>query len=295
MDSKAILAKQQKIRKPLFENSVVLKRLFADKTTVFGIMILVVLILVAIFAPLLSKYPYNKISPATAFQFPSLQHPFGTDELGRDILSRIMYGGRYSLSVGVFSMLFSVSCGLILGSIAGFFGGVVDNTIMRIMDIVQSFPQLLLAIVISAVLGPGLDKSIVALGVSGIPVFSRLIRASILSIRGMEYVEAATSINCSNARIIIRHIIPNALSPIIVQASLSIAACILSAAALSYIGLGVQPPTPEWGAMLAAGRNYIRDYPYLVMIPGIFIMITVLSLNMVGDALRDALDPKLRN
>jgi peptide/nickel transport system permease protein len=275
--------------------TIVLKRLFADKTTVFGIAILLVLVVLAIFAPILSKYPYIKINPAQAFQGPSWEHPFGTDELGRDILSRIMYGGRYSLSVGVFSMVFSVFFGMLLGSIAGYFGGLLDNIIMRIMDILQSFPQLLLAIVIAAVLGPGLDKSIIALGVSGIPVFSRLIRASILSIRGMEYVEAATSINCSHSRIIIRHIIPNALSPIIVQASLSIAACILSAASLSYIGLGVQPPTPEWGAMLAAGRNYIRDYPYLVMIPGIFIMITVLSLNMVGDALRDALDPKLRN
>lgn len=275
--------------------SIVLRRLFSDKTTVVGITILTLLILMAIFAPLIAPYSYKKINPAIAFQGPSAAHWFGTDELGRDVLSRIIWGARWSLAVGFLSMFFSAVCGMILGSIAGYCGGKVDNIIMRCMDVLQSFPQLLLAIVISAALGSGLDKCVIALGVSGIPVFSRHMRASIMSIKGNEYVEAAKSIDCSDTRIVTHHIIPNALSPILVQASLSIAACILSAAALSFIGLGVQPPTPEWGAMLSAGRNYIRDYPHLVLVPGIFIMVTVLSLNMVGDALRDALDPKLKN
>lgn len=276
-------------------SSAVLKRLLSDKSTVIGLAILAILVLMAVFAPLVAPYSYKKINPAIAFQGPSWAHPFGTDELGRDVLSRIIYGARWSLSVGFLSMIVSAACGMFIGSIAGYCGGKVDNIIMRCMDVLQSFPQLLLAIVISAALGSGLDKCVIALGVSGIPVFARHMRASIMSIKGLEYVEAAVSIDCSDARIITRHIIPNALSPILVQASLSIAACILSAAALSFIGLGVQPPTPEWGAMLSAGRNYIRDYPHLVLFPGLFIMITVLSLNMVGDALRDALDPRLKD
>jgi len=275
--------------------SIVFKRLVSDKATVVGLVILAALLFIALFAPLLCPYSYKKINPSISFQGPSSAHWFGTDELGRDVFSRIIYGSRWSLAVGFLSMLLSATCGMFLGALAGYFGGKVDNIIMRCMDVLQSFPQLLLAIVISAALGSGLDKCVIALGVSGIPVFSRHMRASIMSIKGTEYVEAATSIDCSDARIIIHHIIPNALSPILVQASLSIAACILSAAALSFIGLGVQPPTPEWGAMLSAGRNYIRDYPHLVLFPGLFIMITVLSLNMVGDALRDALDPKLKN
>lgn len=275
--------------------SIVIGRLLSDKSTVVGLSILILLVLMAVFASFLAPYSFKKINPAIAFQGPTWSHPFGTDELGRDVLSRIIYGARWSLAVGFLSMIMSAVCGMCIGSIAGYCGGRIDNLIMRCMDVLQSFPQLLLAIVISAALGSGLDKCVIALGVSGIPVFSRHMRASIMSIKNLEYVEAAVSIDCSDARIIIHHIIPNALSPILVQASLSIAACILSAAALSFIGLGVQPPTPEWGAMLSAGRNYIRDYPHLVLFPGLFIMVTVLSLNMVGDALRDALDPKLKD
>lgn len=276
------------------DSNDVLRRLFKNPTCRAGIIILSVLMFLAIFSPWIAKYPYDQINPSQAFQGPSRDHIFGTDDFGRDIFSRIIYGGRYSFAVGFFSVAINAIFGIAFGCIAGYYGGKIDNIIMRTMDIIQSFPQILLAIVVASVLGPGLDKCIIALGIAGIPSFSRQMRAQMLTIRGMEYVEAATAINCSTPRIIIRHILPNAISPIIVQISLSTAACILSAAGLSFVGLGVQPPTPEWGAMLSGSRSFIRDYPHMVTFPGVFIMITVLSLNMIGDGLRDSLDPKLK-
>ena len=182
-----------------------------------------------------------------------------------------------------------------IGAIAGYFGGTTDNIVMRIMDVLQAMPGIVLAIAISATLGPGLVNCIIALSISAIPNYARMTRASILNVRKMEYLEAAASINCSNLRIIVKHVLPNALSPLIVQSTMGIAGTIMNAAMLSFIGLGVQPPTPEWGAMLSAGRGYLRDYPHLCLFPGITIMITVLSLNMLGDGLRDALDPKLKD
>ncbi|WP_426157006.1 ABC transporter permease [Lacrimispora sp. 38-1] len=210
-------------------------------------------------------------------------------------MSRLMIGSRASLKIGLISMAGASVIGIMLGSICGYFGGKADTIIMRFMDVFQALPPLILAIAISAALGPGLNNCILAITISNIPGFVRMTRASVLSIRRMEYLEAATAINCSTTRIIVKHILPNALSPLIVQLTMGVANAIISASAMSFIGLGVQPPNPEWGAMLSAGRSYIRNYPHMVTFSGIMIMITVLSLNMLGDGLRDALDPKLKN
>ncbi len=260
-----------------------------------GVIVVVLLVVLSLLSPVLMKYDYAKIDMRSAYQTPSAEHWFGCDELGRDILSRILYGARYTLSVGVLSVLISAGVGVALGAIAGYFGGVVDQAIMRVLDVMAAFPQLLLAIAVSAVLGTGFDKCIYALGISGIPRFARMMRANILTVRSQEFVEAALSITCSKPRIIIRHVIPNAIAPLIVEISMSIAAAGLSASSLSFIGLGVTPPTPEWGAMLASARNYIRLYPHMIMFPGLFIMLSVLSFNLIGDAIRDALDPKLKD
>ena len=248
----------------------------------------------AIFAPLIAPYPYAKQDLAHTRAAPSAQHIFGTDELGRDIFSRIVWGSRFSLSVGVLAVLLGTAVGMVFGAFAGYFGGVVDDIIMRLMDILQSIPGILLAITISVVLGPGLFNTLLALSVGGIPMACRLLRASILGIRHQEYLEAATSINASTPRIILRHVIPNSFSPLLVSSTMSIGNVIMMGAMLSFIGLGVQPPTPEWGSMIAGGRSLIRTCPWMVTFPGIFIMLTVLALNMFGDGLRDALDPKLK-
>lgn len=271
------------------------KRLSRNKLAVAGLMIFLFLIIIAIIAPVIMPYRYDMADFSSTFSKPSRAHLLGTDELGRDILSRLMYGTRYSLQIGLFSVMGACVGGIIFGSIAGYFGGWAGNLIMRFLDIVQAIPGMVMAIAISAVLGPGFGKCIIALLISMIPGFSRMMRASILNVRKMEYLEAASSINCRSFRIIRRHVLPNAMSPIIVQATMSVPMSILIAATLSYVGLGVQPPDPEWGAMLSAGRSYIRDYPHLVVFPGILIMIAVLSLNLFGDGLRDALDPKLKD
>ena len=260
-----------------------------------SVIVLAVLIILSIISPFLLKYDYSSIDMTCKYMTPNAKHLFGCDELGRDILARILFGARYTLSVGFLSVFISATLGIALGAIAGYFGGVADQVVMRFLDIMAAFPQLLLAIAISAVLGTGFDKCIYALGVSGIPHFARMMRANILTIRGQEFVEAATSINCSKLRIIVKHVIPNAIAPLIVEVSMSIAGAGLAASSLSFIGLGVQPPAPEWGAMLASARNYIRLYPHMIMFPGIFIMLSVLSFNLIGDSIRDALDPKLKD
>lgn len=288
------MVKKKSVMKENSSVAAVLKRLSKNKSAMLGLIIIIVLIISAIFAPILAPYGYEEIDVIHAFQGPSLQHWFGTDNLGHDIFSRCLYGGRYSLLIGVCTVALSLVGGLILGSVSGYFGGLVDNIIMRFLDIIQSIPGQLLAIAVSAVLGTGLDKCVIALAIASCSGYARILRASIMSIRKSEYLEAAISINCTNRRIIMRHILPNTISPLIVQATMGIASAILSAAGLSFIGLGVQPPTPEWGAMLSAGRSYIRDYSYMILSPGILIMLTVLSFNMLGDGLRDALDPKLK-
>ncbi len=287
----------KKIKKSKKENSTsyILRRIVRNHAAIAGAFLILILVFGAITATWITGYSYDGIDIINSYAFPSLRHWFGTDDLGRDILTRILYGGRYTLSIGILSVAISAGLGVLVGSIAGYFGGKVDGIIMRLLDILQSFPQILLAIALSAAFGTGFDKCILALGFAGVPNFARLIRANILTIRNTEYIEAATSINCSNARIILRHVLPNTISPLIVQTSMSIANAGIAAATLSFIGLGVQPPTPEWGAMLSAARDYIRYYPHMVLFPGATIMLTTLSFNLVGDALRDALDPKMKN
>ena len=273
---------------------IVARRLSQNSSAVIGFVVAVLLALMAIFAPLIAPYPYAKQDLSHTRAAPSAQHIFGTDELGRDIFSRIVWGSRFSLSVGVLAVLLGTAVGMVFGAFAGYFGGVVDDIIMRFIDILQSIPGILLAITISVVLGPGLFNTLLALSVGGIPMACRLLRASILGIRHQEYLEAATSINASTPRIILRHVLPNSFSPLLVSSTMSIGNVIMMGAMLSFIGLGVQPPTPEWGSMIAGGRSLIRTCPWMVTFPGIFIMLTVLALNLFGDGLRDALDPKLK-
>lgn len=259
-------------------------------------MVVVVLLLVLSFiSPYICKYGWAEINIRSQFQGPSAEHLLGCDEIGRDILSRVLYGAKYTMSIGIIATAVSFTLGVLVGSVAGYFGGVVDSFLMRFLDIFQSFPDILLAIALATAFGQGFDKIILALGITRVPMYARMMRANILTVRSSEYIEAATSINCSTPRIIIKHVIPNAISPLIIQVTMGIANAGLQASSLSFLGFGVQPPTPEWGSMLATARNYIRDYPHMIIIPGIFIMITVLAFNLIGDAVRDALDPKLRD
>jgi peptide/nickel transport system permease protein len=271
------------------------KRLKKSKLALVGFVILIILFLIAIFANVIAPYGYAEQNLKATFQFPSANHIFGTDEFGRDIFSRVIFGSRISLQVGFIAVSIAVIIGGLLGAIAGYYGGKIDNVIMRSMDVLLAIPQILLAISIVAALGPGLSNLMIAVGISSIPGYARIVRASVLSVKDQEFVEAARAVGSSNARIILKHIIPNVMAPIIVQATLGVALAILTAAGLSFIGLGIQPPTPEWGSMLSSGRGYIRDYWYMTMFPGLAIVITIFALNVVGDGLRDALDPRLKN
>ena len=273
----------------------ILHRLFKNKLAVAGLGVIILLVLAAIFAPLLAPYAYEAQDLTSTFQAPGKAHLLGTDNLGRDILSRLIYGTRQSLRIGVLSVAIASVLGITFGSIAGFYGGKVDNVLMRMLDIYQSVPAMLLSIALAAALGPGLNNAILAIGISTMAEYARMIRAQILTVREREYVEAARAINASDPRIVLKHIIPNAFAPLIVSITMNIGNSILAAATLSFIGLGAQPPLPEWGAMLSAGRSYMRDYGYLVIIPGICIMASVLAFNLLGDGLRDALDPKMKN
>jgi peptide/nickel transport system permease protein len=276
------------------QSLIVLRRLAKDPTALTGSIMFVILVLIAIFAPLLQRYPYALVDMDHARLGPSSAYWFGTDELGRDIFSRIIYGSRFSLSVGVLAVALGAAIGIVFGSVAAYYGGWRDNLIMRLTDLLQAIPGVLLAMAISVVLGPGFFNTVLALAVGGIPMSIRLMRAGILGIRHQEYLEAATSINARTPRIILRHVFPNSFSPLLVSATMSIGNTIMAAAMLSFLGLGVQPPMPEWGAMIAGGRSLFRACPWMVIFPGVFIMITVLALNMMGDGLRDVLDPKLK-
>jgi peptide/nickel transport system permease protein len=270
------------------------KRIVQNKTAMFGFTIFLILTLVCVLSPIIAPYTYTEMDMMRLNAAPSLKHLCGTDSLGRDILSRLLYGGVYSLFLGFSSSILSSIAAILLGSLAGYFGKSVDNIILRICDVMQAVPGILLAIVISSVLGPGYVNTIIALAIGGIPAGIRLVRGQILSVRTEEYLEAALSVNCGSARIMFRHILPNILSPVIIGFTMGIGNIIMLAASLSFVGLGIQPPTPEWGAMISAGRNVFRNYPWQIVFPGIFIFVTVLSINLFGDGLRDALDPKLK-
>ena len=271
----------------------VMKQLSYNRGAMIGLFIFLLELVIVLLAPVLAPYKYDAISSAVR-EAPSLAHLCGTDDLGRDILSRILYGGRYSITMGIFSVMIAVIFSSVIGSVAGYFGGRVDNIIMRVLDVIQSLPGMLLTIVMSAVLGSGYFNTILALSVNCIPGQARMLRAQMMKNRDAEYVEASRSINCSKLRIIAVHLFPNSFSPLIVQMTMGVANMILMASSLSFIGLGVQPPIPEWGAMLAGSREFFRASPHMVVFPGLAIAITILALNLLGDGLRDALDPKLK-
>ncbi len=270
------------------------RRLRRNKLAMLGLGIVIVLVLVAIFASFIAPYdPIKRIKEESSLS-PSRIHIFGTDLLGRDIFSRVIYGSRISIVVGVVAVGISVTIGLFLGALSGYFGNVPDAFIMRIADIFFAFPYILGAIAIMTVLGPGIVNIFIAIGILGWASFARIFRGSILSIKNKEYIEAARALGASNYRIITKHIFPNAFSPIIVFATMNVGTAIIVEAALSFLGLGVQPPTPAWGKMLSESLNYIDIAPWMMLFPGLAIVVTVLGFVLLGDGLRDAFDPRLR-
>jgi len=275
--------------------AMVWARLRRNKMAMAGLVILGLLVVVAILAPVIAPYTYDYQQLGNRLQGPSAAHWFGTDSLGRDIFSRIVYGSRVSLQIGLISIGIATFIGGLLGAIAGYYGGHLDTAIMRVMDVLLAIPGILLAISIVAALNPSLTNLMIAVGISAIPIEARVIRSSVMMVRDQEFVEAAKAVGTSDLRIIFKHILPNAMAQIIVQATLGVAGAILAAAGLSFIGLGIQPPSPEWGAMLSEGRQHMRDHWHITTFPGLAIMITIFALNLLGDGLRDALDPKLKN
>jgi peptide/nickel transport system permease protein len=273
-----------------------MRRLVSGWNGRVGLAIITIVVLVGVLAPIVDPYdPTTDSDLANARLEPSWEHPFGTDRLGRDMFRRVIHGTRVSLMIGLVVVIFTGSVGIVLGLVAGYFGKTVDTVIMRVMDILLAFPAILLAIAIVAVRGPGLTNTILAVAIVGVPGYARVTRSMVLSLRERDYVDAARMIGVSNSRIMFGHILPNSLSPLIVQATLGVGSAILFAAALGFLGLGVQPPTPEWGAMISDGIPFLRQSPFLVFFPGVAIMITVLGFNLLGDGLRDALDPQLRD
>jgi peptide/nickel transport system permease protein len=270
------------------------RRLRKNKLAIVGMAIVFGLIIMALFADQLAPYDYAVQNVKDRFLYPSFSHPLGTDNLGRDILSRVIFGGRVSLLVSVLGLIISVAIGLVMGGVAGYFGGMADAVIMRVTDVLMAVPQLLLAVAVSAVMGGGILSTAIAISVGGVAPTARILRSSIMPLRGAEYVEAARAAGSGNMRIMVTQILPNSLAPIIVNSSLAIGGNIMAISMLSFIGLGVQPPTPEWGSMLNDGLKYIRDFYPLITFPGIAIMLALFGFNVFGDGLRDALDPRLK-
>lgn len=269
------------------------RQLKKNKLAVVSLIILIIMILLAIFGPFFTKYSYEEQS-RDSYAPVSADHPLGTDKLGRDTLSRLLYGARASLRMGFISVAVSAVIGCLIGAFAGYYGKWVDNIVMRLLDVYQAIPMMLLCIVLAAIMGPSLRNAILALGISGVPGYARLMRATVLTVRENEYIESSKAIGLKDTVIILRHIFPNAIAPVIVQITMGIGSMILAGSALSFIGLGAQPPLPEWGCMISDARNVMRAHPEQAIYPGIFIMLTVLSTNLLGDGLRDALDPRLR-
>ena len=271
------------------------RRLLSSWNGRIGLVLISLILLIGVLTPLVDPYePRTDSNLAEARKSPSMEHPFGTDRLGRDVFRRVLHGARISLLIGFVVVFVSGSIGTTLGLVSGYMGGWVDTLIMRLMDILLAFPAILLAIAIVAVRGPGLTNTILAVAVVGIPGYARVVRSMVLSLRERDYVDAARMVGVSNTTIMFKHILPNGLTPIIVQMTLGIGGAIVFAAALGFLGLGVQPPTPEWGAMIADGLPLLNQAPYLVFYPGMPIMVTVLAFNLFGDGLRDALDPQQR-
>ncbi len=270
------------------------RRLARGKGAITGLIILIVMVGIAVFAPLLAPDDPIQINPQHGLFSPGIPYLFGTDQLGRDILSRVLFGARLSLIVGLISVGIAASIGIVVGLIAGYYGGWIENVLMRIIDVMLAFPGILLALAIVSVLGASLTNLMISVGVAAIPTYARLTRGSVLTTKENLYIDAARVIGVPDHRIIARHIMPNVVAPLIVAATLGVGAAILSAAALSFLGLGSQPPTPEWGRMLSEGRRYLSSAWWISTFPGFAIMLTVLAINMIGDGLRDTLDPRLR-
>ena len=270
------------------------RRFRKNKTALLGMIIIGLLIVLALGADLIAPYAPDVQDLSNALQHPNQAHWFGTDEFGRDIYSRIIFGTRISLSVGLISVSIATIVGGLLGSLAGFYGGRFDNVIMRVMDVLLAIPSMLFNISIIAALGPGVVNMMIAVGISNVPRYCRVMRAAVLQVKGREFIEASKASGAKNAFIILRHVVPNCLAPMIVQATLNVGSAIIVCAGLSFIGIGIAPPTPEWGAMLSNGRDLLRNHSYITAFPGLAILITVLSLNLMGDGLRDAFDPKLK-
>lgn len=269
-------------------------RLKRNKLAMVGLALVLLIVFLSVFADVVTPYAYDKQDLSNRFSYPSLQHLFGTDQYGRDIFTRVIYGGRTSLLVSLMGTAIALIIGMVIGAIAGFFGKTTDTVIMRLMDIFQAIPAILLAVCVSAVLGTGTWQTGLAIAISSIAPGARLIRATALTIREKEFVEAATACGASSLRTILDHIIPNCLSPIIVDCTLRLGGNILMISSLSFIGLGVQPPIAEWGSILNAGRPYIRTFWPLIAFPGLAIMLTMFGFNVLGDGLRDALDPHMK-
>ncbi|MFK9094309.1 nickel transporter permease [Bacillus salipaludis] len=273
---------------------MMLKRFKKNRRAMIGFYITSIFVIMALLAPWISPYDPFQYNMKALLHPPSLDHPFGTDQFGRDVLSRIIHGSRISLMIGIVGVGISIIVGVTLGTVAGYFGGILDSIIMRIMDILLAFPGFLLALAIISILGPSMINVMIAIGIFSIPVFARIMRSSVISIKYKEFIEATKSLGGSHFLIIMKHVIPNCIAPIIVLSTMRIATAILTAAGLSFLGLGAQPPSPEWGAMLNEGREYMRSATHLSTVPGLMIMFVVLGFNMLGDGLRDALDPQMK-
>lgn len=286
--------KQVKKRSQL---KVIWFRFRKNKLAMFGLLLFITMIIIALCSSFIVDYEADVITQnmKMRLQPPNKEHIFGTDQYGRDLFARVIWGTRISLFVGLVTVGIALTVGSLIGAVSGYYGGRIDNILMRIMDIFLAMPSIMLAIAIVAALGPGMINILIALSISRTPQFARIVRSSIMSIRELEYVEAARACGTKDRRIIFKHILPNAIGPIIVQTTLNLATTILGVAGLSFIGLGIQPPSPEWGSMLAESKEQMRYFPYLMYSPGVAIMLAVLSLNLIGDGLRDALDPRLKN
>jgi peptide/nickel transport system permease protein len=281
--------------KPVSRTRETLQTLVANKLAVAGLVVLTILVFAGIFGEAIAPYGINDIDIPNRLTGPSADHWFGTDELGRDVFSRVLVAARVSLQVGFIAVGFALIVGVPIGLVAGYYRGGIDSVLMRMMDVLFSFPAILLAIAILAVLGPGVGNAMIAIGLVYTPIFARITRGSVLVVSEEVYIRAARSLGAGDGRIIFRHILPNVMAPIIVQTTLSLAFAILSEAALSFLGLGVQPPNPAWGRMLAEGRDFFQQAPWMGIFPGLAILVTVMAFNFVGDGLRDALDPKQKS
>jgi peptide/nickel transport system permease protein len=291
------LSQDTRVYKKRSRFAEVMMRLGRSKAGVAGFFVIGLMIFCALFADVLYDYDTQAIDPnySETLQTPSLQHWFGTDELGRDVFIRVVFGARLSLYVGATSTFSALLLGVLIGAFSGYIGGRLDNVVMRVVDVFLALPSILLALTIVAALGPNINNLILAIAISNVPYFARIFRAEVLAIKDREFIEASRALGAGVPTIVFREILPNCLSPIIVQASIIMALAVIVSAEFSFLGLGVQPPTPEWGCMLAGARKYLLSSPYLIVFPGIAIMLTVLAFNLVGDALRDAMDPRLKH